>query len=272
MDQHVEERDRSAGVGGNLEDRAVTVEQWRGIRGSDAHPDGSPPTLHLQDNRLRCELETGERRHLPDDHPLSYTEGGRGEPEQGGNNLPPAPVMGSSIPPMTAATGPNWQRVPGAAPVTVQKQFTTSPSRLTAAACMCSTKRHHTARAGDTHHRCRRACFAPRSTYRWSQRSRALINYSLERRTAGPLRCSTETERPRHRDLRSTPHAGLNRTAWDLRYEPPRLIAMQKRRRPRIRTSENFSVFADRIRGRWRLQLGTRPGAGRRWWSPEGSP
>jgi photosystem II stability/assembly factor-like uncharacterized protein len=70
--------------------------------------------------------------------------------------------------------------------------------------------------------------FAPRSTYRWSQRSRALINYSLSGEPRGPLQLQVlDPEGKVVRDLRSTPHAGLNRAAWDLRYEPPRLIAMR---------------------------------------------
>jgi photosystem II stability/assembly factor-like uncharacterized protein len=70
--------------------------------------------------------------------------------------------------------------------------------------------------------------FAPRSLYRWSQRSRALINYSLKENPRGPVQLQLlDAEGKVVRDLRSTPRAGLNRVAWDLRYEPPHLIAMR---------------------------------------------
>jgi photosystem II stability/assembly factor-like uncharacterized protein len=70
--------------------------------------------------------------------------------------------------------------------------------------------------------------FAPRATYRWSQRSRALIDYSLKDEPGGATQLQVlDTEGKVVRELRSTPHAGLNRVAWDLRYESPRLIAMR---------------------------------------------
>jgi photosystem II stability/assembly factor-like uncharacterized protein len=70
--------------------------------------------------------------------------------------------------------------------------------------------------------------FVPRPAYRWSQRSRALINYSLKSDPRGPAQLQVlDAEGKVIRDLRSTPHAGVNRVAWDLRYEPPRLIAIR---------------------------------------------
>jgi hypothetical protein len=70
--------------------------------------------------------------------------------------------------------------------------------------------------------------FSPRPAYRWSQRSRALINYSLKSEPRGSVQLQVlDGEGKVVRDLRSTPHAGLNRVTWDLRYEPPRLIAMR---------------------------------------------
>src|SRR5205823_906949 len=70
--------------------------------------------------------------------------------------------------------------------------------------------------------------FTPRPAYRWSQRSRALIDYSLKAEPRGAAQLQVlDGEGKVVRDLRSTPHAGLNRVAWDLRYEPPRLIAMR---------------------------------------------
>src|SRR3954451_2340686 len=70
--------------------------------------------------------------------------------------------------------------------------------------------------------------FAPRAAYRWSQRSRALIDYSLKDEPTGTTQLQVvDAEGKIVRELRSTPHAGLNRLTWDLRHEPPRLIAMR---------------------------------------------
>jgi len=70
--------------------------------------------------------------------------------------------------------------------------------------------------------------FTPRSTYRWSQRSRALINYSLKAEPRGAAQLQVlDADGKVVRDLRPTAHAGLNRAAWDLRYESPRLIALR---------------------------------------------
>jgi photosystem II stability/assembly factor-like uncharacterized protein len=70
--------------------------------------------------------------------------------------------------------------------------------------------------------------FTPRAAYRWSQRSRALINYSLNGEPRGAAQLQVlDGDGKVVRDLRSTPHAGLNRVAWDLRYDSPRLIAMR---------------------------------------------
>jgi hypothetical protein len=70
--------------------------------------------------------------------------------------------------------------------------------------------------------------FAPRPAYRWSQRSRALINYSLKADARGPVQLQVmDADGKVVRDLRSTARAGLNRVSWDLRYEPPHLIAMR---------------------------------------------
>jgi hypothetical protein len=70
--------------------------------------------------------------------------------------------------------------------------------------------------------------FTPRPAYRWSQRSRALINYSLKAEPRNPVQLQVlDNDGKVVRDVRSTGHAGVNRAAWDLRYESPRLIAMR---------------------------------------------
>ncbi len=70
--------------------------------------------------------------------------------------------------------------------------------------------------------------FAPRPAYRFSQRQRALVDFSLKEVPSGPLTLQVlDGDGKVVRDLKTTPHAGLNRVAWDLRYEAPRLIAMR---------------------------------------------
>jgi hypothetical protein len=70
--------------------------------------------------------------------------------------------------------------------------------------------------------------FVPRASYRWTQRGRAQINYSLKSAPRGPVQLQIlDADGKLVRDLRTTPRAGLNRVSWDLRYEPPRLIALR---------------------------------------------
>ena len=70
--------------------------------------------------------------------------------------------------------------------------------------------------------------FTPRPAYRWTQRGRALINYSLKTVPKGAVQLQVlDGQGKVVRDLRTTPRAGLNRVSWDLRYDPPRLIAMR---------------------------------------------
>jgi photosystem II stability/assembly factor-like uncharacterized protein len=70
--------------------------------------------------------------------------------------------------------------------------------------------------------------FAPRPAYRWTQRGRALINFSVKAAPREPVQLQVlEPDGTVVRDLRAAARAGLNRVAWDLRHEPPRLIAMR---------------------------------------------
>jgi photosystem II stability/assembly factor-like uncharacterized protein len=70
--------------------------------------------------------------------------------------------------------------------------------------------------------------FTPRPAYRWTQRGRATIDYSVKGTPAGGVQLQVlDADGKVVRDLRTTPHDGLNRVSWDLRYEAPRLIAMR---------------------------------------------
>jgi photosystem II stability/assembly factor-like uncharacterized protein len=70
--------------------------------------------------------------------------------------------------------------------------------------------------------------FTPRQTYRWTQRARAFINFQVKAAPAGAVQLQVlDGDGNVVRDLRPTARPGLNRVPWDLRYEPPRLIAMR---------------------------------------------
>jgi hypothetical protein len=70
--------------------------------------------------------------------------------------------------------------------------------------------------------------FTPRQTYRWTQRARALITFSLKAAPRGPVQLQVlDGDGNVVRDLRTTPRPGLNRVPWDLRYDSPRLVAMR---------------------------------------------
>jgi len=70
--------------------------------------------------------------------------------------------------------------------------------------------------------------FAPRPAYRCSQRGRALINYSLKTAPQAQVQLQIlDREGKVVREIRTNGREGLNRATWDLRYEPPRLVAMR---------------------------------------------
>ncbi|HXI26956.1 MAG TPA: hypothetical protein VNG89_00995, partial [Vicinamibacterales bacterium] len=70
--------------------------------------------------------------------------------------------------------------------------------------------------------------FTPRSAYRWTQRGRASVNFSLKAAPRGQAELQIlDGEGKVVRELRAPARAGLNRISWDLRYDPPRLIAMR---------------------------------------------
>ena len=87
--------------------------------------------------------------------------------------------------------------------------------------------------------------FAPRQAYRWTQRGRTPINFSLKATPRGQAEVQVlDADGKVVRDLRATANAGLNRVPWDLRYDPPRLIAM------RTTPAENPHIWEEpRFRG-----------------------
>ena len=70
--------------------------------------------------------------------------------------------------------------------------------------------------------------FKPRPAYRWSRRGHALIDYSLASAPRDRVQLQiVDGEGKVIRDIRTNGRQGLNRAAWDLRYEPPRLVQMR---------------------------------------------
>jgi hypothetical protein len=87
--------------------------------------------------------------------------------------------------------------------------------------------------------------FAPRPAYRWSARGRAYINYSLASVPKAPVQVQILDGDGRVvRELRPNGREGLNRVSWDLRHDPPRLVAM------RTTPAENPHIWEEpRFRG-----------------------
>jgi hypothetical protein len=87
--------------------------------------------------------------------------------------------------------------------------------------------------------------FTPRATYRFSRNGRAFLNYSLASAPRGPVQLEIlDGKSAVVRTLRAQGRPGLNRTTWDLQYEPPRLIAL------RTTPAENPHIWEEpRFRG-----------------------
>jgi photosystem II stability/assembly factor-like uncharacterized protein len=70
--------------------------------------------------------------------------------------------------------------------------------------------------------------FKPRATYRFARGGRAFINYSLAAAPAQPVQVQIlDASGQVVRALQPPSRASLNRASWDLRYEPPRLVALR---------------------------------------------
>ena len=107
MERRDEEHHRAAGVGRDLEDRAVALRCRHGLRRGRRAPDGQPRAVHLQDDRLRRDLEEGQRRPA-ERHPLSYVQAvARTRTRPGCSS--PAPATASTTRPTTAGTGRSWR-------------------------------------------------------------------------------------------------------------------------------------------------------------------
>jgi len=87
--------------------------------------------------------------------------------------------------------------------------------------------------------------FAPRPAYRWTQRGRAIVNFALKSAPRDAVQLQVlDAEGKVVRDLKPNAREGLNRATWDLRWEPPRLIAM------RTTPAENPHIWEEpRFRG-----------------------
>ena len=88
--------------------------------------------------------------------------------------------------------------------------------------------------------------YAPRPTYRFSRNGNALINYSVKAAPDDMVRIEIVDRRGNIvRRLRADAKAGFNRVPWDLRYDPPRLVAL------RTTPPENPHIWEEpRFRGR----------------------
>jgi photosystem II stability/assembly factor-like uncharacterized protein len=70
--------------------------------------------------------------------------------------------------------------------------------------------------------------FEPRSTYRFTRGGQALLNFSLKSAPKDQVAIEIlDSDGKVIRKLENKARAGMNRVKWDLRYEPPRLIALR---------------------------------------------
>ena len=70
--------------------------------------------------------------------------------------------------------------------------------------------------------------FVPRLTYRFTRGGRAYINYELKTAPKDGVKIEIlDAAGTVIRDVRGPARAGLNRASWDLRVEPPRLVALR---------------------------------------------
>jgi photosystem II stability/assembly factor-like uncharacterized protein len=70
--------------------------------------------------------------------------------------------------------------------------------------------------------------FEPRQTYRFTRGGKAMLNFSLKSVPKDPIHLEIlSSEGQIVRSLESKAQAGINRVQWDLRYDSPRLVALQ---------------------------------------------
>jgi photosystem II stability/assembly factor-like uncharacterized protein len=70
--------------------------------------------------------------------------------------------------------------------------------------------------------------FAPRPTYRWSQRPHAIFSYALASAPRGAVQLQIiGPDGKVIRDVPSEGRQGINRASWDLRYAPPKLVELR---------------------------------------------
>ena len=231
VERRLEERHRHAGVGRRVEDRAVAFQRRHRVRRRRRAPDGQPRAVHLQDHRLRRDLEAGQRRSA--EHASAVVrEGGGREPEQGTGCSSPAPATASTTRPTTAATGPSWRpacRTRRSAGSWCRSSFTTSSISTYGRGLYVLDDITPLEQATPATTDAAAHLFTPRAGLPLvAARPRAdqLLAEGGAARRRCSCRCSTPTARW-SATCGSTGRAGLNRVAWDLRYEPPRLIAMR---------------------------------------------
>jgi photosystem II stability/assembly factor-like uncharacterized protein len=99
--------------------------------------------------------------------------------------------------------------------------------------------------------------YAPRSAYRLTQRGRALLNYSLKEPAKADIKLEIMDARSalvREMTI-GKGQAGLNRVAWDLRYDKPKLVELRTTppENPRIWDEPRFEKMQTRAITHWGL-------------------
>ena len=99
--------------------------------------------------------------------------------------------------------------------------------------------------------------YAPRPAYRSVRLGRVLLNYSLKTAAKDPVRIAIlDAGGNVVREIRGPGAAGLNRTSWDMRYEPPRRVALRTTppENPHIWEEPRFANAQTRPVTHWGIQ------------------
>jgi hypothetical protein len=99
--------------------------------------------------------------------------------------------------------------------------------------------------------------FTPRPAYRWTRSGHALVNYSLKAAPRDPVQLEIlDTSGKLVRQLQPAARAGMNRVRWDMRYEPPHLVALRTTppENPRIWEEPRFRGHDTRPVTHWGLE------------------
>ena len=212
-------------------DRAVALRRGHGVHRGGLPPDGQPRSVHLQDGRLRADVEEDQRRPARE-APARLRQVVRRVAEPEGTAVRRHRPRASTTRSTTARTGRNCRtacrrrRSPGSPR---RRRTTTSWSRPTGAASTCWTTCRRSSRWRPR--RATRRCGCSRRGRRIATSrdgGQAFVNFTLASAPKDKVKLEVlDAAGAVIRTWQATARAGLNRVTWDLRHEGPRLVALR---------------------------------------------